>query len=528
MNNFELTKPLKLTYKQVSEINEDCLVIFVSEEEFCAFLEGGSFDTKNILEDDDYDAIQKFAESQNFTAKCGQTLHASCLSRKSKVSSLILYGIGKIAECTECKSTYFTKGQHKGSKIADLLSKFQDVSFLVTDKLSSDIVCGAAFGLIQKLYHFSKYLTSEKKLSTLPKTKTVNIISETPNECCITNTNHLINSIYLVRDLVNEPANVLYPESYAEIIKDLLKGYENVKVSILDVKDLQKLGMNALLGVGMGSDKEPCVAVIEYTGNDEREEYDLALVGKGVTFDSGGLSIKPANSMEDMKGDMAGSAVVVAQMRLLAARKAKVNAVGIVGLVENTINGMAQKPGDIVRSMSGQTIEVLNTDAEGRLVLADILYYAKTKYNPDTIIDLATLTGAIVIALGDIYAGLFTNNECLKKGLVNASMYSGEKIWNLPLDNAYDKLMDSKIADMKNISGQRGAGSITAAQFLQRFIDSHPKWAHIDIAGVSGSSSGGALFNAGASGFGIKLLDAYIENSIESCEEKSCKSVQCN
>jgi leucyl aminopeptidase len=278
---------------------------------------------------------------------------------------------------------------------------------------------------------------------------------------------------------------------------------------------MRKLGMNALLGVAQGSARPPRLVVMEWHGTgDTAAAAPLAFVGKGVTFDTGGISIKPAAGMGDMKWDMAGAAVVIGLMRLLAARRARVDAVGIVGLVENMPSGTAQRPGDIVVSMSGQTIEVLNTDAEGRLVLADALWYCQQRFKPRLIIDLATLTGAVIVALGHHRAGLFANDDELARQLVAAGAVVREELWRLPLDDGYDREIDSDAADVKNIGGGRAAGSIVAAQFLQRFVDKTP-WAHLDIAGMAWSTKDAPTVPKGATAFGLRLLDQFVN---EQCE----------
>ena len=289
-------------------------------------------------------------------------------------------------------------------------------------------------------------------------------------------------------------------------------------LKVFDEKKINKLGMDALMGVAKGSVRPPRVLIMEWNGlknKDIKNTKPLAFVGKGVTFDTGGISLKPSGGMEDMKWDMGGSAVVAGLMLSLAERKAKVNAVGIVGLVENMPDGNAQRPGDVVKSMSGQTIEVLNTDAEGRLVLADILWYVNTVYKPKLIVDLATLTGAIIVSLGSEYAGLFSNDDNLSKQLINAGEKVEEKVWRMPLNKNFDKLIDSKNADMQNINYVGGAGSTTAAQFLQRFILNKTPWAHLDIAGMAFSKYGGALNSGGATGYGVRLLNKLIEDNYE-------------
>jgi leucyl aminopeptidase len=319
--------------------------------------------------------------------------------------------------------------------------------------------------------------------------------------------------VFLTRDLVSEPPNVLNPKKYTEEIKKLSK--LGLKIEILNEVKLKKLGMNSLLGVGQGSENETFLVIIKWNGAKNSFGKPLAFVGKGVCFDTGGISLKPARFMEEMKYDMGGSAVVVGLMKSLALRKAKVNAIGVVGLVENMPDGNAQRPGDIVKSYSGKTIEVLNTDAEGRLVLADALTYTEEKFKPRFIIDLATLTGAIIMALGEEYAGLFSNNDELSENIFNASKNVNEKVWRLPLHKNYDRLMDSTIADVQNINYAGGAGSITAAQFLQRFIINKTPWAHLDIAGMAFSKKAANLNPGGATGFGVRLLNNLIKKNYE-------------
>ena len=317
--------------------------------------------------------------------------------------------------------------------------------------------------------------------------------------------------VNMARDLVNEPPNVLFPEEFANRVKVLES--VGVEIDVLDEAALQSIGMRALLGVGQGSARESRVVIMRWNGASHPVAKPLAFIGKGVCFDTGGISIKPAGGMEDMKGDMAGAACVVGLMYALAARKAKVNAIGAIGLVENMPDGAAQRPGDIVKSLSGQTIEIINTDAEGRLVLADVLWHIQDKYAPQFMINLATLTGAILVALGSEHVGLFSNNDELSARLTQAGLAVGEKVWRMPLGPAYDKLIDSKFADMKNVGG-RHAGSITAAQFLQRFVNDTP-WAHLDIAGAGMASPQTDINQSWASGWGVRLLDRLVADHYE-------------
>jgi leucyl aminopeptidase len=321
--------------------------------------------------------------------------------------------------------------------------------------------------------------------------------------------------VFLARDLVNEPANALGPIEFADQLAKLsAKGLE---VEVLDVEQLTALKMNALLGVAQGSDRPARVVVMQWQGAKSKKAKPACFIGKGVVFDTGGISMKPAAGMEDMKGDMGGAACVAGVMLALAQRNANLNAVGIVGLVENMPSSKAQRPGDIVTSMSGQTIEILNTDAEGRLVLADLLWYAQDRFKPRFIVDLATLTGAIIIALGKEYAGMFSNDDRLAGELAEAGEIVGEKVWRMPLAKAYDKLIDSKNADMKNIGG-RGAGAITAAQFLKRFVKDTP-WVHLDVAGTAMDSTRNDINQSWASGWGVRLLDKLVADKYEKPEK---------
>jgi leucyl aminopeptidase len=319
--------------------------------------------------------------------------------------------------------------------------------------------------------------------------------------------------VFLARDLVNEPANILTPGEFATRLKALES--EGLTVEILDDTRLRALGMNSLLAVGQGSAQPSYVAVLRWNGDPDPAKAPAVFVGKGVCFDTGGISIKPAQGMEDMKGDMGGAAAVAGALLTAAKRKARANVAGIVGLVENMPDGAAQRPGDIITSASGQTIEVLNTDAEGRLVLADLLWYAQQHLNPAIMVTLATLTGAIIVALGKEYAGLFSNDDALAEHLTETGQETGEKVWRLPLNEKFDKMLDSKIADMKNIGG-REAGSITAAQFLQRFVDKGNAWAHLDVAGTAMASPATEINQSWGSGYGVRLLDRYVRRYHES------------
>ena len=364
-------------------------------------------------------------------------------------------------------------------------------------------------GLKLKSYEFNIYKSKKNK-----RLVNINVIG---NKNKLSSHNQLRfkaleEGTFFARDLVSEPGNILHPDEYAKRLSALKKF--GLKINIYDEKKLKKMGMNALLGVGQGSIRGSYLVTMEWNGL-KNNSKPLAFVGKGVCFDTGGISLKPAKFMEDMTYDMAGSAVVAGLMKNLALRKAKINAVGVVGLVENMPGGNAQRPGDIVKSYSGKTIEILNSDAEGRLVLADALTFTERKFKPKFMVDLATLTGAIIVSLGSEYAGLFSNNDKLSKELLEAGKKVDEKLWRMPLHKNFDKLIDSKNADMQNINYVGGAGSTTAAQFLQRFILNKTPWAHLDIAGMAFSKYGGALNSGGATGYGVRLLNKLIEDDYE-------------
>ncbi len=402
--------------------------------------------------------------------------------------------------------------ENLGAKFNGLLSqdKNQDCT-INSDTINSKIknfVGHFLHGLKLKSYQFNVYKSKKGK-----KIISVHVIGKNKiSNQDILRFKAIEEGSFFARDLVSEPGNVLHPDEYAKRITTLKK--LGLKINVYDKKKLKKLGMNALLGVGQGSIRGSYLVTMEWNGA-RNNSRPLAFVGKGVCFDTGGYSLKPAKFMEDMTYDMAGSATVVGLMKNLAIRKAKINAVGVVGLVENMVSGNAQRPGDIVKSYSGQTIEVLNTDAEGRLVLADALTYTEKKYKPRFIIDLATLTGAIIVSLGSEYAGLFSNDDKLSNQLLKAGDEVEEKLWRMPLHKNFDKLINSKNADMQNINYVGGAGSTTAAQFLQRFILNKTPWAHLDIAGMAFSKYGGALNSGGATGYGVRLLNKLIEDNYE-------------
>tara|TARA_B100000902_G_scaffold376469_1_gene407570 strand:+ start:1197 stop:2666 length:1470 start_codon:yes stop_codon:yes gene_type:complete len=440
-------------------------------------------------------------------------------SNKSNDKKILLFNLNpdqRIILIKIKKALSSVENEKKGAQFYNFLKSNQIFDSTFFEENIKDVATKNKFfineffhGLELKSYEFDKYKSKKKK-------EIFNIIVKIKTKYFDQNNNKRFNSLLegtnLTKDLVSEPGNVLHPDEYAKRIAQLRK--YGLKVTVYDEKKLQKLGMNALLGVGQGSVRGSYLVTIEWNGS-KKNSKPLTFVGKGVCFDTGGISLKPAKFMEDMTYDMAGSAVVVGLMKNFALRKAKINAVGIVGLVENMPGGNAQRPGDIVKSYSGKTIEILNTDAEGRLVLADAIAFTEKKFKPEFIINLATLTGAIIVALGSEYAGLFSNNDKLSEKIFSAGKKVDEKVWRMPLDKNYDKLIDSKNADMQNINYVGGAGSTTAAQFLQRFILNKTPWAHLDIAGMAFSKYGGALNSGGATGFGVRLLNQLVEDNYE-------------
>lgn len=368
-------------------------------------------------------------------------------------------------------------------------------------------------GILLRSWNFDKYFTTEK---TKPKRtfETLTVIYEQAEELEKAFEYHqaIVLGTEATKLLVSEVPNVLYPETFCTLTKDMLKG-TGVEIEVLDEKAMEKLGMHSLLAVGQGSEKQSKLCILKWNGAG-KNDAPLAFVGKGVTFDSGGISIKPSENMHEMKMDMAGAAAVVGTIKTLALRKANINAIGVVGLVENMPSGSAQRPGDVWFTMSGQTVECQNTDAEGRMVLADALWYTQDRFKPKCMIDIATLTGAIIVALGQEHAGLFSNDDTIATQLYDAGLHTGEKVWRLPLGEAYDKAINSTVADMKNVGDPKTGGSITAAQFLKRFVNNTP-WAHLDIAAVEWSNKGKDLSSPGATGFGVRLLNEFVAKNYE-------------
>jgi leucyl aminopeptidase len=481
---------MKINFTQSFEFknNQDtALVLLISEE---------------IAKKSSEGFLKKAKELYGFEGKSSQINMVATDS-----SLLVLVGIG--AE----KNFDNLAAQKTGGKIAAYLNSNKIKDAVISFENDGQIAANIAFGIELQSYRFNKYFNDKKEGKNVVL-KSIHIIAKDVAKAkkVFTQLELVIKNVFLTRDLVSEPSNELNPESYAAICKAIK--VPGLQIEILGEKEMQKLGMHSLLGVGQGSEKESKMVIFKYFGAKNKKEAPLAFVGKGVTFDTGGISIKPSQNMEDMKTDMAGSAVVVGLMKLLAERKAKVNAIGAIGLVENMPSGTAQRPGDVVKSMSGQTIEVINTDAEGRLVLADVLHYTNTKFKPKLIVDLATLTGAIIVALADIHAGLFSNDDELSKQLEIAGKATGETLWRMPISEEYDAMINSDIADMKNVGSGRGAGSTTAAQFLHRFVGK-TKWAHLDIAGVAWKGKGDATAVKGATGFGVRLLNQFVAKNYE-------------
>jgi leucyl aminopeptidase len=457
------------------------------------------------------DLVARAARAEGFKGKAGKLLEVVAPAGL-KAERLIVLGTGRRKDL---KPTSFLK--FGGAVMGKVPATAKTVHVLL--ELSDGKVSGAdaadfALGIKLRAYRFDRYKTKRKDDDKDQASKAnITIACADPSgaRAAWAKRTAVGDGVLFARDLINEPPNVLYPVEFARRAAGLKK--LGVAVEELDVRAMQKLGMGALLGVGQGSHHDSRVVLMRWNGG-KKGEPPIAFIGKGVCFDTGGISIKPAASMEDMKGDMAGAACVVGLMQALAARKARVNVVGAIGLTENMPSGHAQRPGDIVKSLSGQTVEVINTDAEGRLVLADVLTLVKDRYKPKFMIDLATLTGAILVALGQEYAGLFSNDDKLAKRLIEAGEESGEQVWRMPLGRAYDKMIDSKFADMKNVGNGRHAGATTAAQFLQRYVDKTP-WAHLDIAGTGMGPPASDINTSWGPGWGVRLLDRLVADHYE-------------
>jgi len=496
-----MSQRLKLEVKALNAVEGQDLVVLVSDR--LALAEA----VEDLAGEGAQALLTRAAAAERFKGKAygGLTLPSP---QGAPYERLIVIGTGAEADRTDLD---FVK---LGGTIAGRLAAGRSAEILLVlpgGGIEPAQAADLALGLKLRTYAFDRYKTKSKdKDEGAPVAVTLKVADPSAVKKAQKAADAIASGVVLARDLVNEPPNVLYPEEFADRAAKLKK--LDVEIDILDEKDLKKIGMRALLGVGQGSRRESRVVVMRWNGGKSGEQ-PVAFVGKGVTFDTGGISLKPGAGMEDMKGDMAGAACVVGLMHALAARKAKVNAIGVIGLVENMPDGNAQRPGDIVASLSGQTIEIINTDAEGRLVLADALWYTQERFKPRFMINLATLTGAILVALGQEHAGLFSNNDELAERLGAAGRATGETVWRMPLGKAYDKMIDSKFADMKNSAG-RYAGSITAAQFLQRHVNDTP-WAHLDIAGTGMGAKDSEINRSWGPGWGVRLLDRLVAEHYE-------------
>ena len=448
-----------------------------------------------------------------FSAKYGEIL-VTTIVIQGNIKKFAFCGIGDVKKLTRVKIQEL--GGITASKLNSL--KITQANIVIDneelEKQVNSFVVNIAEGIKLKNYCFNKYFEDKKDKHKIYLKKVRFYVSNPDIEDVFSEREKIVDTTHFVRDLVSEPGNILTPEAFVEVCEQLKE--LGIKVNILDKKQLKLLGMNALLAVGQGSQHGSYVVTMEWNGlQAEKNKNPITFVGKGITFDTGGINLKPSGpSITMMKYDMGGAAVVTGLMKSLALRKAKVNVVGAIGLAENMPSGHAQRPGDVITSMSGQTIEVDNTDAEGRLLLADVMWYIQENFKPKIMIDLATLTGAIVVALGHYNAGLFSNSDKLADQLSKAGMEVGERVWRLPLDKYYDELINSNIADVRNV-GKKGAGSITAAQFLKRFVQKGCAWAHIDIAGVNWLDDGDKLSPKGATGYGVRLLNEFLIQNYE-------------
>ncbi|WP_339829363.1 leucyl aminopeptidase [uncultured Parvibaculum sp.] len=496
---------MNISFADISLAKAGALAVLVTEG---ATLRGAAAD----LDGKTGGTLKRAMKAAGFSGKAGSVLEVAG-PRGIGANRILLVGLGKSASLS-------ASGMEKaGGELFGHLEKSKETSLsIVLDGISGtkltagEAAARFAFGAKLRSYRFDKYKTKKKDGDAKISLKSLTVMTRAAAAARkdYATLAKVADGMFLTRDLVNEPPNILFPGEFAKRVSALSR--VGLKVEVLGEAQMKKLGMGSLLGVGYGSQHESKLVVMRWMGG-KAGEKPVAFVGKGVCFDTGGISLKPPAGMEDMKGDMGGAACVAGLMRTLATRKAKVNAVGVIGLVENMPDGKAQRPGDIVTSMSGQTIEVINTDAEGRLVLADALWYTQSRFKPKFMVDLATLTGAIMIALGKEYAGLFSNDDKLSKQLFEAGEVEGERVWRLPMGEAYDKMIESKFADMKNVGGRDG-GSITAAQFLQRFVNKVP-WAHLDIAGTAMASPQTATNRSWGSGWGVRLLDRLVADHYE-------------
>ncbi|MEE8172620.1 MAG: leucyl aminopeptidase [Alphaproteobacteria bacterium] len=500
---------MKIAYSEISVPETGTLIVGI-------LADGGLTPSAKEIDGQMSGALAKaVTASARFTGKKNSTLALNAPAGLA-LNRVLLVGLGKAADIDALQM------QALGGTVVGALNKFGETEAAVAlDALEGcplkleQLVAESAFGAHLAAYRFDKYRTKQKEedKATLESLVLMSDRAEAA-EAAAAPRQRVGEGVYLTRNLVSEPSNVKYPAAIVEDIKAL--SAIGIDVELLNEERMRELGMGALLGVGQGSRRESYIAIMHWNGAPKADEQPVAFVGKGVTFDTGGISIKPSGGMEEMKYDMAGAGAVIGLMKALAGRKARANVVGVVGLVENMPDGNAQRPGDVVTTMSGQTIEVINTDAEGRLVLSDALWYTQKTFKPKFMIDLATLTGAVIVSLGTYQAGLFSNNDELAERLLAAGKASGEELWRLPLGSRYDKDINSQIADMKNVGKGREAGSVTAAQLLARFVEDTP-WAHLDIAGMAWMKRGDEpTVPKGASGFGVRLLDKLVADYYES------------
>ncbi|HRO49626.1 MAG TPA: leucyl aminopeptidase [Hyphomicrobium sp.] len=520
-----MTAPLEISFARLDAAPASTLAVLAGQE--LAFSP-----TVQSLNTKAQGLLLKAAEAASFKGKQKSAIEILA-PQKLDCQRVVLLGAGNAAEHSD--SDWATLG---GYALGQITARKTTEASLVAEVAGAGVkpdvlAANLAFGALLRHYTFKKYKKKgesngngeggnngnggDKKANgdTLEKL-VVHCADPDKARAAFEAKRAVADGIHFARDLVNEPANVLGPVEFADRVKELER--LGLEVEILDDEALTALGMNTLLSVSVGSARPARVAVMQWNGAKSKRAKPLAFIGKGVVFDTGGISIKPSAGMEDMKGDMGGAAAVTGLMYALAARKAPVNAVGLIGLVENMPSGTATRPGDIVTSMSGQTVEILNTDAEGRLVLADVLWYAQERFKPRFVIDLATLTGAIMVALGKDFAGLFANDDKLADQLLAASKATGEKVWRMPLDKSYDKLIDSRNADVKNIGGRWG-GACTAAAFIGRFIKKDMPWAHLDIAGTAMDAPKSEISTSWASGWGVQLLDRLVADNFEKAEK---------
>ena len=500
--------PMKIEFSEISTPSTGVVAVGVTDDRTLGA-------TARALDEQSGGMLSRALGAGRFSGKKG-TSSTIVAPHGLDVDAVILVGLGQPAridgrQLRALGGSVVRRVNATGAKAAALVVDAVDGADLAPPAMAAEIALGARLAS----YSFDKYHTKKKEedKKTLGQL-TVMLDEPAAAEAAFRPNDSLATGVCVTRDLVSEPSNVKYPKTITQDIEALAE--DGVEVELFDRERMASLGMGSLLGVAQGSEHEPYLAIMRWNGAPEGlDAQPVAFVGKGVTFDTGGISIKPSQGMEEMKYDMAGAATVIGLMKCLAGRKARVNAIGVVGLVENMTDGKAQRPGDVVTSMSGQTIEVINTDAEGRLVLADALWYTQETFKPQFMVDLATLTGAIIISLGTFQAGLFSNDDELSERLIAAGKESGEEVWRLPLSERYDKDIDSAIADMKNVGKGREAGSVTAAQFLQRFVNDVP-WAHLDIAGMAWMKRGDdPTVPKGASGYGVRLLDQLVRSHYE-------------